>query len=144
MLGTANIVAFVAVADYDRSRAFYEGILGLTFVKNDGFAMVMDANGIMVRFVKMPAITPQKFTVLGWQVTDIERQVADLQSRAFSSSGSASSSRTRWGSGPRRAVTRSRGSRIPTATCCRCHSTSSAASVQLSAIGFQLSAISFG
>jgi catechol 2,3-dioxygenase-like lactoylglutathione lyase family enzyme len=81
MLGTTNIVAFVAIADYDKSRAFYEGILGLTFLKNDGFAMVMDANGIMVRFVKLPAIAPQKFTVLGWQVTDIERQVADLQSR---------------------------------------------------------------
>jgi len=81
MLGATNIVAFVAVADYDKSRAFYEGILGLTFVKHDGFAMVMDANGIMVRFVKMSAVTPQPFTVLGWQVTDIERLVADLQSR---------------------------------------------------------------
>jgi catechol 2,3-dioxygenase-like lactoylglutathione lyase family enzyme len=81
MLGTTNIIAFVPVADYDKSRAFYEGILGLTFVKNDGFAMVMNANGIMVRFVKMPTVTPPKFTILGWQVTGIERIVADLLTR---------------------------------------------------------------
>jgi catechol 2,3-dioxygenase-like lactoylglutathione lyase family enzyme len=81
MLGTTNIVAFVPVADYDRARAFYEGILGLRFVKNDGFAMVMDANGIMLRFVKLPAVTPAKFTILGWQVTDIERIVSDLRGR---------------------------------------------------------------
>ena len=81
MLGTTNIVAFVAVADYDRSRDFYERILGLTFVKNDGFAMVMDANGIMVRFVKMPAVTPQQFTVLGWTVEDIRAELAVLRQR---------------------------------------------------------------
>jgi catechol 2,3-dioxygenase-like lactoylglutathione lyase family enzyme len=81
MLGTTNIVAFVPIADYDKSRAFYEGILGLTFVKNDGFAMVMDANGIMVRLVKMPTVTPAKFTVLGWQVAAIERQASALQTR---------------------------------------------------------------
>ena len=81
MLGTTNIVAFVAVADYDKSRAFYEGILGLTFVKNDGFALVMDANGIMVRFVKMPAVTPQPFTVLGWRVDDVVAAVRTLLAR---------------------------------------------------------------
>lgn len=81
MLGTTNIVAFVAITDYDKARAFYEGILGLRFVKNDGFASVFEANGIMVRMSKVPDFKPLPFTVLGWEVSDIERVVSALQAR---------------------------------------------------------------
>ena len=49
MLGNKDIVAFLPTRDFDKSRAFYEGVLGLRFVHNDGFAMVLDANGTMVR-----------------------------------------------------------------------------------------------
>jgi catechol 2,3-dioxygenase-like lactoylglutathione lyase family enzyme len=81
MLGTTDIVAFVPAADYDKSRAFYEGILGLRFVTNDGFAMVLDANGIMIRFSKVPNFKPAPFTILGWKVPDIEAAVSGLQGR---------------------------------------------------------------
>ena len=43
MLGSINIVAFVPTKDTEKARAFYEGILELHFVKDDGFATVMDA-----------------------------------------------------------------------------------------------------
>lgn len=77
-----NIVACVPIADYDTSRSFYEGALGLHFVKNDGFALVLDANGIMVRLSKVPQdFKPLPFTILGWQVPDIESIVAALQKR---------------------------------------------------------------
>jgi catechol 2,3-dioxygenase-like lactoylglutathione lyase family enzyme len=80
MLGSINIVAFVPTQDSVKARAFYEGVLGLRFVKDDGFAMVLDANGIMVRVAKVPPpFTPAQFTILGWQVTDIERLVKGLQ-----------------------------------------------------------------
>ncbi len=81
MLGTTNIVAFVAITDYDKARAFYEGILGLRFVKNDGFAIVFDANGITVRMSKVPGFKALPFTVLGWEVSDIERVVSAMQAR---------------------------------------------------------------
>lgn len=81
MLGSINIVAFVPTKDRERARAFYEGALGLRFVKDDGFATVMDANGIMVRVGTVPAdFKPSPFTILGWQVVDIEKMVAALQS----------------------------------------------------------------
>jgi catechol 2,3-dioxygenase-like lactoylglutathione lyase family enzyme len=80
MLGSINIVAFVPTQDSEKARAFYEGVLGLRFVKDDGFAMVLDANGIMVRVAKVPPpFTPAQFTILGWQVTEIERLVKGLQ-----------------------------------------------------------------
>ncbi|HEY6139734.1 MAG TPA: VOC family protein [Thermoanaerobaculia bacterium] len=65
-----KIVAFVPTTDYDKARAFYEGALGLRFVSNDGFAMVLDANGIMIRVVKVE-FTPWPWTILGWEVPDI-------------------------------------------------------------------------
>ena len=55
-------------------------MLGLRFVKDDGFALVMDANGIMVRVAKAE-FTPAQFTILGWQVTDIEKMAAELQAK---------------------------------------------------------------
>ncbi len=78
MLGSIDIVAFVPTKDFEKARAFYEGVLGLRFVKNDGFAMVLDANGIKVRVAKAQ-FTPAPFTILGWQVLDIEKMVAGLQ-----------------------------------------------------------------
>ncbi|MGA8270128.1 MAG: VOC family protein [Candidatus Sulfotelmatobacter sp.] len=80
MLGSINIVAFVPTTDATKARAFYEGVLGLRFVKDDGFALVLDANGIMVRVAKAQ-FTPAPFTILGWQVTDIESLVAGLQAK---------------------------------------------------------------
>jgi len=80
MLGSINIVAFVPTKDADKARAFYEGVLGLRFVKDDGFALVLDANGIMVR-VARAQFTPAPFTILGWQVTEIEKVVTGLQGK---------------------------------------------------------------
>jgi catechol 2,3-dioxygenase-like lactoylglutathione lyase family enzyme len=81
MLGSKNIVAFVPITDGAKARAFYEGVLGLKFIKDDGFAMVLEANGIMVRAAKMKEVTPAQFTILGWQVTDIENIVRELQKK---------------------------------------------------------------
>jgi catechol 2,3-dioxygenase-like lactoylglutathione lyase family enzyme len=80
MLGAIDIVAFVPTKDTEKARAFYEGVLGLRFVKDDGFAMVMDANGIMVRVAKAQ-FTPVPFTILGWQVPEIEKMVEGLQAK---------------------------------------------------------------
>ncbi len=79
MLGSANIVAFVPTKGAEKAKAFYKGVLGLRFVSDDGFALVFDANGIMVRVAKVPPqFTPAQFTILGWQVSEIEKVVAGL------------------------------------------------------------------
>ena len=78
MLGSNKIVAFVPTRDSAQARAFYEGTLGLKFVTDDGFALVLDANGIMIRVAKVPEFKPAQFTILGWEVLDIESTVSDL------------------------------------------------------------------
>ena len=87
MLGSNNIVAFVPTRDAVRARAFYEGVLGLRFVNDDGFAMVLDANGIMIRVAKVGKdFSPAQFTILGWQVNGIEKVVvAGCRRKACSS-----------------------------------------------------------
>ncbi len=68
--------------DTEKAKDFYVGLLGLRFVKDDGFALVLDANGIMVRVAKVPPpFTPAPFTILGWQVTAIEQMVKGLQDK---------------------------------------------------------------
>ncbi len=42
---------------------------------------MFDANGIMVRAAKMKDVTPAQFTVLGWQVRNIEDIVRALQKK---------------------------------------------------------------
>jgi len=81
MLGSNDIVAFVAISDAEKARAFYEGVLGLRFVKDDGFALVFEANRIMVRAAKMKEFRPAQYTVLGWQVPKIEDAVRSLTIR---------------------------------------------------------------
>jgi catechol 2,3-dioxygenase-like lactoylglutathione lyase family enzyme len=79
MLNTAKIIAFVPIRDSQRSRPFYEGVLGLRFVSDDPFALVMDSNGVMVRLSKTPKFTPAGFTVMGWEVSAIEEAVTALK-----------------------------------------------------------------
>jgi len=81
MLGSANIIAFVPTKDADKARDFYEGVLGLRFVNDDGFALVLNANGIMIRVAKMKDFSPAQFTILGWQISEIENVVRSLREK---------------------------------------------------------------
>lgn len=81
MLGQAAVVAFVATADADRARRFYEGVLGLTLREDSPFALVFEANGVVLRVQKVPSITPAPYTALGWTVTDIRQSMTGLVRR---------------------------------------------------------------
>jgi catechol 2,3-dioxygenase-like lactoylglutathione lyase family enzyme len=78
MLGSTDIIAFVPTKNAGKARSFYEGVLGLQFVSDDDFAMVFDANGIMIRVVKTQQFTPVPYTILGWRVKGIEKVVTAL------------------------------------------------------------------
>lgn len=78
MLSFTKLMAFVPTGDAKKARPFYEGVLGLRFVSEDQFALVLDANGIMVRVAVVAEFKPQQFTVLGWEVSDIKKEVARL------------------------------------------------------------------
>ena len=84
MLNTADVVAFVPTRDPKRARAFYEGVLGLTFESEDPFAIVFDANGVTLRLANVGAVkdfTPAPFTIIGWHVKSAERAVKELSAK---------------------------------------------------------------
>jgi catechol 2,3-dioxygenase-like lactoylglutathione lyase family enzyme len=84
MLGSSSVVAFVPSRDPAKARAFYEGVLGLRFVSEDPFAVVLDANGVPIRIANVSSVRdfkPFPFTILGWQVTDIQKSVKTLQKK---------------------------------------------------------------
>jgi len=78
MLTNSPLIAFVPTKDTARARRFYEDILGLRFLSDDSFAVVMDANGTMVRIARVEDFTPFPFSILGWQVEDIHQTVAAM------------------------------------------------------------------
>ena len=74
-------ILFLATADAERSRAFYERVLGLDFVSDEPPALVFKVGHSMLRIQKVETFAPHSFTALGWQVSDIGATVATLQGR---------------------------------------------------------------
>jgi catechol 2,3-dioxygenase-like lactoylglutathione lyase family enzyme len=81
MLGGSRLVAVAATVDSVKSRAFYEGVLGLTLAHEDEYASVYDAQGVELRIQKVRALTPQPHTQLGWSVSSIDQVLQALRHR---------------------------------------------------------------
>jgi len=75
------LVGFLFTTDYERAKAFYVEKLGFEFVSLDQWALVMRWGSNMIRITKLPDFTPNRATVLGWEVADIEASIAWLKSR---------------------------------------------------------------
>jgi len=79
ILGSQELVAFVATQDPGRAKEFYRDTLGLPLVSEDEFALVFDATGTMLRVTRVQELAAAKYTVLGWRVRDIVQTATDLQ-----------------------------------------------------------------
>ena len=73
-----NPILFLATANAERSRAFYERVLGLTLVADEPPALVFRVGDAMLRIQKVDQVHPAPYTALGWKVSDIRRTVQDL------------------------------------------------------------------
>jgi catechol 2,3-dioxygenase-like lactoylglutathione lyase family enzyme len=71
-------MAFSATTDAERAKAFYRDQLGLKLVSEDGFALVFDVVGIMLRVQRVKQVPEAQYTTLGWQVPDIAAKVEEL------------------------------------------------------------------
>ena len=79
ILGSQELVDFVATRDPGRAKKFYRDTLGLLLVSEDEFALVFDAAGTMLRVTSVQELAAAKYTVLGWRVRDIVRTAKGLQ-----------------------------------------------------------------
>ena len=78
MLNPSRLVAFVATADADRARAFYEGQLRLALLQDNGYSLIFDANGTQLRVQRVETVAPHPYTALGWEVDDLAASVRTL------------------------------------------------------------------
>ena len=79
-LSAYKIIGFVTIVDVARARSFYQDTLGLRLVSEEPpFALVFEANGIMLRLVMAKERPAGAGTVLGWQVPNLEPVVKDLE-----------------------------------------------------------------
>ena len=84
VLHPADMVGFLVTTDPARCREFFVGRLGFRFVGEDDYALVLDADGRMLRVQKGREHQPRQGTVLGWNVADIEAAVARLNGAGVS------------------------------------------------------------
>jgi predicted enzyme related to lactoylglutathione lyase len=78
-LAESEIVAFVPITNVSAAKSFYGGTLALKLLSEElPFALVFDANGIMLRLALTPEHSPSPGTVLGWRVSDITTAVQGL------------------------------------------------------------------
>ena len=75
---TSKPTVFLATADPEKSLVFYRDQLGLEFVEDSEYALVFNLSGADLRISKVPEHTPLGFTVLDWQVADMDAVLGDL------------------------------------------------------------------
>ena len=78
MLSAGNLKAFVPTTDPTKAKRFYKDTLGLKLLSQDSYALEFDANGTLLRVTAVQKLTPQPFTILGWNVDDITSMIKRL------------------------------------------------------------------
>jgi catechol 2,3-dioxygenase-like lactoylglutathione lyase family enzyme len=78
VLVDASFMGFIPVTDLAAARDFYGATLGLPVLEASPYAVVVDANGTMLRLTAVDDLRAQPFTIAGWQVDDIEAEVDAL------------------------------------------------------------------
>ena len=73
-----NPILFLATANVERAREFYERVLGLEFVADEPPALVFRVGASMLRIQKVERVHATPYTAMGWAVSDIRRTVHDL------------------------------------------------------------------
>ncbi|HWX20498.1 MAG TPA: VOC family protein [Candidatus Binatia bacterium] len=71
-------VLFLATANPERARGFYERVLGLTFLADEPYALVFQVGRSMLRIQKVEHVAKAPYTALGWAVRDIRTTAAAL------------------------------------------------------------------
>ena len=78
MLENCTIIGFIPTVDPALARAFYVDKLKMKFISDDQFALVVRAKNNNIRIVKVDAFNPMPFTILGWEVPDIDQAYKKL------------------------------------------------------------------
>ena len=81
MLANEKLEAFLATADAGRARAFFEGVLGLTFVEDNEYLVMFETDSARLNLQKTDVVKPPFGTAVGWQVKDLRGTIRGLMDR---------------------------------------------------------------
>jgi catechol 2,3-dioxygenase-like lactoylglutathione lyase family enzyme len=81
MLSNQKLKAFIPTINPERAKAFYGEVLGLKFIHQDNFAVEFDADGTSLRINIVRDLHPHPFTVLGWDVKNINLYIEALEKK---------------------------------------------------------------
>lgn len=87
MLGSSKATSGFAVNDLDKAKQFYEGTLGLTvevLAEEHGLTRLQLADGVQVLMYLSADMTPASYTILNFEVDDIDAAVDGLSERGVS------------------------------------------------------------
>lgn len=76
-----RVITFLLTCKPEAALAFYRDTLRLAFLRDDGFALVFDLDGVMLRIAKVKEHTPVQSTALGWETHDIGADVRALAAK---------------------------------------------------------------
>jgi len=79
-----SVITFLLTKNATAALDFYRDTLGLDFKHDDGFALVFDMKGVMLRISKVQEFTPVQGTALGWECRDIQEDLARLRDKGVS------------------------------------------------------------
>jgi len=78
MLGDKKLKAFIPTVAPEKAKEFYTTVLGLALLSEDHFGMEFYSDGALLRISTVNQLTPQPFTVLGWDVEDLLSTMGSL------------------------------------------------------------------
>jgi catechol 2,3-dioxygenase-like lactoylglutathione lyase family enzyme len=81
MLADTKAYSGLAVDDMDKAREFYAGTLGLRTSEEHGLMWLHLAGGRDTLVYQQPAATPASYTILNFEVDDIDDAVDELVAR---------------------------------------------------------------
>jgi len=74
-------ISFIATSTPDTAHAFYADVMGLTLQEASAYALVFADGARMLRVQIVEDFVPAPYTAHGWQVADIESEIATLGAR---------------------------------------------------------------
>lgn len=84
MATTRQPISFLATTEPEQARIFYGETLGLRLIESSPFALAFADGDSMLRVQIVPELNPPPHTAHGWQVTDIEEEIAVLTAKGVS------------------------------------------------------------
>jgi predicted enzyme related to lactoylglutathione lyase len=84
MLTNETLKTFIPTVKPQVAKTFYCDTLGLTLSGEDDYGIEFDSGGTLLRIITVRELIPHEFTILGWNVKNIEATIDMLVSRGVS------------------------------------------------------------